>query len=250
MLNYFNSTKTDPTIKPDKTIVTKADIQINKHVIDILAKETPSYSVWGEEQSSIKKDAEYTWVCDPIDGTMPFAKGLPISTFSLALVNNQGRSVVGVIYDPFQDRLYEAVYGLGAFLNGKKIQVSNTSSLDGALIDNEIWKNSYEGVNFDEPKTKFVEAGVMVTSICSACIAGCLVAQGNYDAMIFGQGKPEDIAALAIIIPEAGGTVTNLFGKQQRYDTNINGAIVSNGKIHNEIKAITSNMNYRSKYII
>lgn len=249
MLGYFNSAAADPTIKTDRTIVTKADTEINSLVIKTLTQETPGYSIWGEEESSILADAAYTWVCDPVDGTMPFSKAIPISTFSLALVDSNGDSVLGVVYDPFQDRLFEAVKGHGAFLNGEKISVSDKADLDDAYIDDEIWISEQDGIMFDSPKDTFIKSGVKLTTQCSAVIMGSMVAKGSYDAMIFGQGKPEDIAALAVIIPEAGGKVTDLFGNPQRYDTNIRGAIVSNGHIHQAILGVLKDLNYTSKYL-
>lgn len=249
MVSYFNSAAANPTIKTDKTIVTKADTDINRLVIEVLNREFPGYSIWGEEESSIIDGAEYTWVCDPVDGTMPFAKAIPISTFSLGLIDSDGNSVVGVAYDPFGDRLFEAVKGQGAFLNGARIGVSDTASLDGAYIDEELWINQEEQISFDNPKDILNKRGAKVITMCSAVITGCMVAQGSFDAMIFGQGKPEDIAALAVIISEAGGRVTDLFGNQQRYNTNIKGAVVSNGLIHDEICDILRQINYTSKYM-
>jgi myo-inositol-1(or 4)-monophosphatase len=249
MLQYFNSAASNPTIKSDRTIVTKADTEINQHVIEVLSRETPDFSVWGEEQSSLIAGSPYTWVCDPVDGTMPFSKGIPISTFSLALVDQDGHSVVGVIYDPFQDRLFEAVKGGGACMNGVRIAVSNKATLDDAYIDEELWINHEEVVSFDDPKDTLNKAGAKITTQCSAVIMGGFVAKGTYEAMIFGQGKPEDIAALAVIVPEAGGMVTDLFGRDQRYDANIRGAIVSNGAIHNAIIEVMKGINYSSKYL-
>lgn len=249
MLNYFNSAAAAPTLKSDRTIVTKADTDINDLVIRVARDKTPTYSVWGEEQSSIKNGSDYTWVCDPIDGTQPFSKAIPISTFSLALVDSEGNSLLGVVYDPFQKRLYEAVIGRGAFLNGKPINVSSTSDIDGAHIDQELWVNPEEAVSFDDPKDIFNKAGAKVTTLCSACITGAFVAQGSYDALLFGQGKPEDIAALSVIVSEAGGMVTDLFGNPQRYDTNIRGAIVSNGLIHSQLVDAMKQINYTSKYL-
>jgi len=249
MLKYFNSAASNPQLKSDKTIVTKADTEINDIVIKVLSEQTPTYSVWGEEQSSMIDGAKYTWVCDPVDGTQPFSKAIPISTFSLALVDSNGRSVLGVVYDPFQDRLYEAVMGSGAYLNGIKITVSDKSNLDTAYIDEELWINHEEGITFNDPKDVLSKRGAKVTTMCSAIITGCFVAQGTYDAMMFGQGKPEDIAALAVIVSEAGGKVTDLFGNDQRYDTNIKGAIVSNGSIHAELVDVMNSINYQSKYL-
>ena len=249
MLKYFNTAASNPTIKSDRTIVTKADTEINERVVEVLNQETPDYSVWGEEQSSIIEGSQYTWVCDPVDGTMPFSKGIPVSTFSLALVDQDGRSVLGVIYDPFQDRLFEAVKGGGAFMNGAGITVSDKADLDGAYIDEELWINHEEEITFDNPKDKLNKAGAKITTQCSAVMMGCFVAKGAYEAMVFGQGKPEDIAALAVIVPEAGGKVTDLFGNDQRYDTNIRGAIVSNGSIHDALLEVIKGINYSSKYL-
>ena len=249
MLRYFNSSAADPTVKSDRTIVTNADTEINDLIIEVLNKETPGYSIWGEEQSAIIEGAKYTWVCDPVDGTMPFAKGLPISTFSLGLVDEHGKSVVGVVYDPFHDRMFEAVTGKGAFLNGSRIGVSDVATLDGAYIDEELWVNEDEQITFDDPKDIFNKKGAKLTTLCSAVITGCMVATGSFEAMLFGQGKPEDIAALAVIVTEAGGKVTDLIGNDQRYDTNIRGAIVSNGLIHDQILEVLEGMNYQSKYL-
>jgi fructose-1,6-bisphosphatase/inositol monophosphatase family enzyme len=249
MQKYFRNNSIGIVEKSDKTLVTKADTEINQMVVDRITQSYPDHSIWGEEQSILIEDSSYTWVCDPVDGTMPFAKGLPISTFSIALVNNEGNSVVGVIYDPYQKRMYEAAIGGGAFLNENRIHVSDKDVLDMAYIDHELWINDDEGVMFDDPKDWLSKAGAKVTTQCSAVIMGCLVAEGSFDAMIFGQGKPEDIAAVSLIVEEAGGRVTNLFGKEQRYDTNIIGAIVSNGKIHKQLEGVIRNINYTSKYM-
>jgi len=104
----------------------------------------PKYSVHGEEQSLHVENPEGTWVCDPVDGTWPFAKGIPVSTFSLALVDTKGRSILGVVYDPYNDRLFEATLGDGAKLNGRPIHVSSKATLDLAYIDEELWINEKE----------------------------------------------------------------------------------------------------------
>lgn len=249
MLKYFLSDSVGTIQKSDKTLVTKADEEINTLVLERIKERFPDHSVWGEEESHFVVGARFTWVCDPVDGTMPFAKGLPISTFSLALVDSDGDSVLGVIADPYQNRLYEAVKGKGAFLNSNPIHVSEHGVLNGAYIDQELWFNSEEKVTFNDPKDVFNKAGVKVTTMCSAVIMGCLVAEGTFDAMIFGQGKPEDIAALKVIVEEAGGKVTDLFGRTQRYDRNIVGALVSNGKVHDDVIRVLQSANYKSKFL-
>ena len=250
MRKYFRSTENGAELKSDKTIVTLADTEINSLLIQRSKVEFPAYSILGEEEVFEVEDAKYAWVCDPVDGTQPFANGIPISTFSLALVDSEGISVLGVVYDPFQDRLYEAVRGSGAFLNGQPIHVSAKNTLEGAYIDEELWVNQPEGVSFDDPKDRLNKSGAEVMTFCSAVITGCLVAQGVYDAMLFGQSKPEDIAALSVIVEEAGGKVTNLLGGQQRYDRKLYGAVVSNGQIHDALVEVTSSMNYKSTNVV
>lgn len=249
MRHYFLSEDADVQTKGDKTLVTIADTTINKLVIDSVKATFPDHSVWGEEECHLVDGSNFTWVCDPVDGTMPFAKGLPISTFSLALVDGSGTPVVGVVFDPYNNRLYSAVKGQGAFLNGKKIAVSEKNTLGNAYIDQELWINEKEGVSFDDPKDTLNKLGAKITVQCSFVIIGCLVAGSQYDAALFGQSKPEDIAAVYVIVTEAGGKVTDLLGREQRYDQQIYGAIVSNGKIHDDLVKITSNMNYESKYV-
>lgn len=121
MREYFQTT--DMVWKSDNTPVTQADTEINSRVIERIAAAYPEHSVIGEEESAVREGARYTWACDPVDGTMPYSHGLPISTFSLALCED-GKPVVGVVYDPFMDRLFWASVGGGAFCNDEAIHVN------------------------------------------------------------------------------------------------------------------------------
>ena len=118
---YFNEDN-NSNYKGDKTIVTKADIEINDLLIEKVKEKYPEHSVDGEENQFGK--SKYVWVCDPIDGTAMYARHIPTAVFSLALVVD-GVSTVGVVYDVFTDSLYTAIKGEGAYCNSKKISVSN-----------------------------------------------------------------------------------------------------------------------------
>src|SRR3990167_5987378 len=132
MLEHFQIGITTE-MKGDNTPVTIADKAINSLVIKEISEAYPKHSVIGEEESSKKKGAEYVWVCDPIDGTLPYSLGMPINVFSLALVHD-GQPIVAVVHDPYMKRLYWAEKGEGAFLNGKPIKVSQTSNLKEAVV--------------------------------------------------------------------------------------------------------------------
>lgn len=127
--------------KQDKTPVTVTDETINQKLIDEVKKKYPTFAVKGEEQDYEVQGAELTWVCDPVDGTFPFSSGIPIATFSLALVGASGKPQLGVVYDPFSDRLSYATVGGGVFLNSQPIKVSEKDTLDGTILDIDVWAN-------------------------------------------------------------------------------------------------------------
>ena len=231
MLKYFKDDN-GANYKFDQTIVTKADIEINHYLIQQVKETYPTHSVDGEEEQFGK--SKYVWVCDPVDGTAMYARHIPVAVFSLALVID-GVPNVGVVYDPFTDNLYTAIKGKGALKNGMKIQVNDIALDDIKSVSHfDIWSNAQ--YNIIEPikelgkKTYLVGIG----SVIRACMC---VANGDFNVAIFPGTKHKncDIAAAKVIVEEAGGMVTDLFGNEQRYDEDINGAIISNGKVHNEV---------------
>jgi myo-inositol-1(or 4)-monophosphatase len=220
--------------KEDGTPLTYADTTINNLVISEVQKRFSSDGVLGEEEST-NLEAARIWVCDPVDGTMPFSHGPQISTFSLALTV-KGRPVLGVVYDPFMDRMFYAAIGSGAFMNDMPLQVSGTTDLKHALIDTEGLPGSSPVL----PLTKRFEEklharGAHTTSLWSAILPCALVAAGQYTAVIFNLTKPEDGAAIKVIVEEAGGKVTDLFGSEQRYDGLTKGFVASNGHVHQQL---------------
>ncbi|MFC2606174.1 MAG: inositol monophosphatase family protein [Candidatus Nanosynbacter sp.] len=233
MQKYFGK-KPDAHFKADNTIVTVADEEINQLVIQRVAERYPDHDIDGEEASD-RRGSDYVWVCDTIDGTVPFAMELPVSVFSLTLVIN-GRPEIGVIYAPFSDHLYWAVRGQGAFMNGKQIYV-NKKSFGGMTGMNVDWWPSAEWDVMRVIHDLAYEKGAYVIAPGSTTHAAALVARGGFAASVFDgtKGKNVDIAAAKVIVEEAGGKVTDLFGRDQRYDQGICGAILSNGIVHEEI---------------
>lgn len=231
MLKYLNA-KDISSYKGDKTIVTLADKEINTYLINRVKEKFPDHCVDGEEEQSGKSN--YVWVCDPVDGTAMYARHIPVAVFSLALVVD-GESKVGVVYDVFTDTLYSAIKGEGAYKNGEKISVNDYELDDMRSVSNfDMMKNFeynvYNIITELGKKTYFVSLG-------SAIRAFMCVASGDFNLAIFPgtKGKNCDVAAAKVIVEEAGGKVTNLFGEEQRYDKDISGAIISNGIVHEEV---------------
>ena len=163
-----------------------------------------------------------------------YARNIPVAVFSLALVID-GISIIGVIYDPFTDNLYSAIKGQGAYQNGEKMSVNDYELEDMKSVSHfDMWPeaeyNIFPALQELGKKTYFIGLG----SIIRACTC---VASGEFILAIFPgtTHKNCDIAAAKVIVEEAGGKVTNLFGEEQRYDKSIKGAVISNGKVHNEV---------------
>lgn len=239
MRKYFDN-QADYHFKQDKTIVTIADEEINQLVINQIKTVYPTHDINGEEASDIS-GSQYLWVCDPVDGTALFARSIPMSVFSIALVVN-GAPQIGVVYDPFQDRLYSAALGRGAYMNDKKMTVHDNDDLN-PMLNFEWWPTA--AYNIMPAIEQITNNGVAYcVSVGSATHSTMLVAAGKFVASIFPgtKGKNVDIAAAKVIVEEAGGKVTDFYGNDQRYDQDINGAVVSNGVVHDTILGYLKNV--------
>jgi fructose-1,6-bisphosphatase/inositol monophosphatase family enzyme len=218
--------------KADKTVVTETDFAVNKLVIESINKRFPDHDILAEEESDMKRGSKMIWVCDPVDGTQVFSHGVPTCAFSLALVKD-GKPILGIVADPFMDRICWAEKGSGAYLNGKKIKVSSQRTLDNALVSWCCWNAAQFKLSTLYPR--IVSKNAYCVDLGSIAYQGMLVACGEFSASINPASMPHDTAALKVIIEEAGGQVTNLFGNEQRYDGPIKGVIMSNGFLHQEL---------------
>ena len=219
--------------KEDKTVVTEVDKKINHYLIERVREVYPEHSVTGEEERDVRS-SDYVWVCDPVDGTGMFTDGIPVSVFSLALVVD-GEVQVGVVYDPHLYRLYTAIRGKGAYCNGEKISVNKLHYGDlGYRVNYEAWNNS----KFDTMMiARDMLPDVRLSSIGSVARSCMAIASGAFSCDLFpGVSHANcDMAASSLIVEEAGGCVTDFYGERQRYDCDINGAIVTNGVSHDEV---------------
>src|SRR3989339_400053 len=196
--------------KANNTPLTKTDLIINQLVIDSVKQTFPNHSILSEEGNDFSEKSDYVWVCDPLDGTIPFSHGIPVCAFSLALVY-KGESILGVVYDPFMDRMFFAEKGKGAFMNEKKISVSPRDTLKHSLLSVVHWNNA--PFDFSRLAVVLKNEGVRISNI-SIAYMGALT------------------AARKVLVEEAGGKVTNIFGNEQRYDRPIKGHLVTNGLLH------------------
>lgn len=238
MQRYFRADDIGTIFKDNDTPLTIADTKINSLVIQKVKTSYPQHAVIGEEES-FHNTGEFVWVVDPIDGTIPFSLGMPFSSFSLGLVNkNTGQSVVGVVYDPPSDELYTATIDGGAYRNGKQIKTNNA----------EVYSRNYFSViggNIDKEKPNFAqgfcidfisENGGKCLNLQSQVYGAVRVASGELAGSLFDYGSPWDSAAASLIVTEAGGIVTDIFGKPRRYDEFADGCVLSaNQAMHDKL---------------
>ncbi len=235
ILEHFNLER-NWTLKDDSTPLTEADLKINELVLNRMRGSYPHINFLGEEGNREVADAEYTALCDPIDGTADFAAGIPVSAFCLTIVKVD-EPVASVIYDPFLKRMWMARRGEGAFLNGKPVHVSAHREVKDSNVMLVKWHNC--GFDLVWVEGKLMEQGAKVQNITSLAYFGGLIASGTVEASIFpGRGVLET-AAMQVIVEEAGGQVTDLEGDRIRYQSSgyklRAGALVSNGVLHEKL---------------
>ena len=222
--------------KEDGSPVTATDTAINERVIEEITRRFPGHGVLGEEKSALSPEQEWVWVCDPIDGTLPFAHGIPTSAFSLALTYGE-EALLGVVYDFHSDRLLTAAKGEGAYLNGRPIRVSSRATLMGGVIGLEaIWTCSVAtSTDLSALPLRLERQQVKMLKLSSTVYAGMLVCLGELVALVSRGDKPWDIAALQVIVTEAGGRITDLCGVPLHPARPIQGALITNGLVHDAL---------------
>ena len=218
--------------KDERSPVTETDLAINDLVLAEIKKEYPDHSILSEEGNDFSEDSEYVWICDPVDGTHNFSHGIPTATFALALVR-AGDPILGVIYDPFLERIFYAEQGKGAFKNGEPIKVTSNPILKKTVIG--MGKMKKVGNLFPVAEALYGHGVSLITGL-SIHYMNALVAAGEFSAAIFGGTSPHDMTPAKVIVEEAGGRVSDLKGNMpKRFDRDIDGLVCSNHALHDEI---------------
>ena len=210
LANYFER-RVGFELKGDFDLVTEADRASEKLVVERLRSHFPSHSIVAEEGGGHEGPSEYRWYVDPLDGTTNFAHSFPMFNITLGL-ERAGEMIAGVIYDPLRHELFAAELGAGAYLNQRRIRVSNCRRLEDSLASTGFpSRKRHLNINIHfYHQMAMASHGVRRTG--SAALDLAYVACGRLDAFWEFGLKPWDMAAGNLIVREAGGAVSDMRG--------------------------------------
>ncbi|MDE2271495.1 MAG: inositol-phosphate phosphatase [Xanthomonadaceae bacterium] len=203
-------------IKPDATPVTVADREAEVAIRAILQRHFPGHAILGEEHGR-EGDGEYLWLVDPLDGTKSFVRGTPFFSVQIALMH-AGELVLGVSHAPLYGETMWARRGGGAFLDGTRVHVADTVSLSGAVLSLGNLKSlARDGERWGRLASLVGELD-RVRGYGDFCHYH-LLARGALDIVIESDVNILDVAALSVIVGEAGGCFTDLEGRPPSLET-------------------------------
>lgn len=227
----FRSADLHVETKPDRSLVTEADREIELSAADLVAARRPGLGIFGEEHGERAGDGRARLVIDPIDATANFVRGIPVFATLLGL-ESDGEVVAGVVSAPALHTRWHAARGSGAFQDGRRIRVSGIRELPLA----QLFHGSFGG--YEGERTPRGLAGLARATHRQRGFGDfwqhCLVAGGAGEIAVDPIVQPWDIAALQVVVEEAGGLATTLSGERTIYG----GSLVStNGWLHDEALA-------------
>lgn len=216
--------------KADMTPVTQADVECEEKIREIILDEFPEHGFFGEETGQTQADADCVWLVDPIDGTKGFVRQYPFFSTQIALMR-AGEIVLGVSSGTMMQELAWAELGQGAWLNGDRLQVSDTDSLERAALSTGNLKTLAGSAGWQ----KFGEVVKTVDRIrgYGDFYHYHLLAAGKVDAVVESDVNILDIAALSVIVAEAGGVFTDMEGKAPGLETTT--VLAANPALHGKL---------------
>lgn len=219
--------------KSDRDLVTDIDLRAEEKIVKLIKKDYPDDDILSEESRYPFLDSEFKWIIDPLDGTHNYIHNIGIFGTSIAL-EFKGEVVIGVIYMPLTDELYVGGKGKGAYLNGRRINVSKRGIEQATVVyDSSIRYNKKPMLS---GLGELVDRVFNVRMFGSTCRSLSYVASGQVEAEIEFNDKVWDFAAGLLLVEEAGGESTDFQGR--RWTTDTKRYIASNGVVHKEILKI------------
>jgi len=238
ILQRFNKDKII-RIKKKSQIVTQADLIADRIIVKNLRKKFPGYGILSEESGRHKTQSKYLWVIDPLDGTTNYAIGSPMFAVGISLFF-ENQPILACAYMPAMKELYFAQKGKGAFLNGKKIKISQSTRLAESFLTfcHGSAKNDIKRALKIYNKIKLISLDSR--QLGAAAVEMGFVACGRTDCIIIPGAHPWDVGPGTLLVREAGGKVTDFAGAD--WNLKSKDMVASNGKIHQQLLKLLKNI--------
>jgi histidinol-phosphatase len=227
-LQYFRSSSLTVDAKADESPVTIADRSIEEAAHDLVARRRPGLGIYGEEFGETAAAEGARLIIDPIDGTRNFVRGIPVFA-SLLAIEEQGEVVAGLVSAPAMGARWQAARGAGAFSGSRRLRVSAIRD----LAQGQVFHGDLSGTAETAPPPGIAALfhRVQRTRGFGDFYQHLLVAEGAGEFAVDPTVKPWDIAALQVIVEEAGGRATTLENVRDIYGGSL---ATSNGLVHGE----------------
>lgn len=214
-------------------LVTETDRQAERAILEIIKKRFPRHSILAEESPPSSGGGAGKWIIDPLDGTTNFSHGVPLFSVSIAYQENEVTQLGGV-WNPILEEWFWAERGKGASLNGRRIRVSKTKTLEESLLVTGFpYDRNKRAAYYLEIIKVFLMRTHGIRRLGSAALDTCYVASGRFDGYWEFGLHPWDVAAGALIAKEAGGSLTDFGGRP--IDIYVPQTLVTNGLIHKKM---------------
>jgi len=226
--------KLQVSVKGPGDFVSNSDKNVETIIINELEKARPNYSILSEEIGEIKKNEEFKWVVDPIDGTANFLHGIPHFAISIGLEQNN-EIISGIIFDPIKDEMFVAEKGNGSYLNNQRMRVAARSELEDCVIftGGPKYQARDGDLALEEYKKFSSKVHIPIRKMGCAALDMAYVAAGRSDGFYHRHLNYWDIAAGIIIVKEAGGFVTDFEGNNKYVENKT--ILAANSKINEEM---------------
>lgn len=215
LLRNLNRLESIPVVEKERNdFASEVDRNAEKEIMREIKRAFPKHAFLAEE-SGAAGQGRHVWVIDPLDGTSNYLRSVPHFSVSIALVED-GEVILGVVFDPLRSELFTALKGGGAFLNDKRMRVSQRKSLDGALVVTGFPFRQHQHLDAHWGMTRAVMlAAHDIRRSGSAALDLAYVACGRFDAYFEAGVKPWDVAAGSLLMREAGGRCTDFAGGEK-----------------------------------
>ena len=220
--------------KADQTPVTDADFAAERSILDVLRAEWPDHEIWSEESGASRTDAEWLWLVDPLDGTRGYVRRTPFFSSQIALMH-RGRVVAGVSSAPLFEETFSAVRGGGAWCNGEPISVSSVGGLRDATVSSGNLRSLAADARAWSGFGELIQRVERIRGYGDFC-SYHLLARGALDVVIESDVGILDVAALSLIVEEAGGTVTQLDGRRLGLEST--DILATNGRLQESVARV------------